>query len=129
MGKVAQPLLEDEVRGRAIWELAGNIADSLRTPELLMPVVLDVVYETTTDMLRSKFNDFFPAPEHPAAEATCHDTMAFLADKFRDDLTTATNGRPRHQLPLLEVDGAKLSENFALSMVSKGNHTGHRKLS
>ena len=127
MDKVAQPLLEDEVWGRTIWELAGNVAGSLRTPELSAATVPNVVYETATDMLRGRSNGFFPITERPATGATYRITTAFLAGMVRGDLTTATNERPPHRFPLLEVDGTEFSKKCVVSMVPNWNHTSRRK--
>lgn len=89
----ATPLLQDEVWSDTIWKLAGDVANSLRPSELSGHTLLMIVHNAAIEMLASRFDDFFPITEHPTSRTTYYVTMAFLADKFRVDLTKAANER------------------------------------
>lgn len=95
---VTQPLLEDEVWSRETCEITWDVANSLGPPDGPSHTLLMLVNEIATEMLSSRFSDFFPITEHTAPGAAYHVTMSFLADKFRLDLATAAKERlGRHE--------------------------------
>ena len=93
-----QALAKDEV---GFWpgarEIARNVLEELAATgdsgHVGLMLAQEVVLAELQSMHASFFPDCFVVTEHPALGTTCHVTLTFLPDKFREHLAAAAHER------------------------------------
>ena len=84
---------EYESWGAAAFAAASDVLDVLRSSQALSDTDIELVYLLAHDILDSQSRSYVEVCLPPTGGTSYRVTATFLLDKFRQDLTTATNER------------------------------------